>query len=123
MLKSFISGLIITSLYCVPALAQSKKASDTPAKKPATTVVAEKPEAGDKVINGQKGPEGQPVYQGVKGGIYYINKSGNKTYLKDNDKIVAKKKGPAGEIVYAGPQGGEYYINKNGNKVYLKAKK
>jgi colicin import membrane protein len=38
--------------------------------------------AGDKMIPGKKGPEGQPVYEGAKGGQYYINKNGNKTYLK-----------------------------------------
>ncbi|NJK96965.1 MAG: hypothetical protein HC905_20415 [Bacteroidales bacterium] len=63
------------------------------------------------------------MYEGIKGGIYYINKNGNKTYLKEEDKIVSGKKGPEGQKVYLGPQGGEYYINKNGNKVYLKNNK
>jgi colicin import membrane protein len=42
----------------------------------------EKAAVTDKVVPGKKGPEGQPVYEGQKGGHYYINKNGNKTYLK-----------------------------------------
>ncbi len=42
----------------------------------------EKAASGDKIIPGKKGPEGQAVYEGAKGGQYYINKNGNKTYLK-----------------------------------------
>jgi colicin import membrane protein len=41
-----------------------------------------KPESADKVIRGKKGPDGQAVYKGARGGEYYINKNGNKTYLK-----------------------------------------
>lgn len=37
----------------------------------------------DKIVKGKKGPEGQPVYEGAQGGKYYINKNGNKTYLKN----------------------------------------
>jgi colicin import membrane protein len=47
---------------------------------------ADKPGAGDKIITGQKGPDGQAVYEGPKGGTYYINKNGNKTYLKADKK-------------------------------------
>jgi hypothetical protein len=123
MIKPFFQILFVLAIFCLLLTAQTAKTgTSTPAKKK-TTVVTEKPDLGDKVINGRKGPEGQAVYEGVKGGIYYINKNGNKTYLKENDKIVANKKGPDGQIVYVGPQGGEYYINKNGNKVYLKNKK
>ena len=43
--------------------------------------------------------------------MYYFNKNGNKTYLKDTDKVIAGKKGPDGQVVYEGPQGGQYYIN------------
>lgn len=123
MIKPFYRILFVFLVFSVSLAAQPKKAAENAPEKKKTTTVVEKPDLGDKVINGRKGPDGQLVYEGVKGGIYYINKNGNKTYLKENDKVVANKKGPDGQIVYAGPQGGEYYINKNGNKVYLKAKK
>ena len=32
----------------------------------------------------QKGPNGEVVYTGERGGKYYINKNGNKTYLSSN---------------------------------------
>lgn len=80
----------------------------------------DKPVAGDKALAGAKGPDGQAVYQGSKGGQYYINKNGNKTYIKAEDKAVTGKKGPEGQPVLVGEKGGEYYINKNGNKTYLK---
>lgn len=122
-MKRIYCLLLVVSLLCLNGLAQeSKKSAGTKAttKKTSVTKTPDKPEAGDKVISGRKGPEGQAVYEGVKGGIYYINKNGNKTYLKEDDKLVANKKGPNGEKVYTGPKGGEYYINKNGNKIYLK---
>lgn len=110
--------VLIFLSFSYGAFSQQDKKT-TPVKKE-TATEQEKPETGDKIINGKKGPEGQPVYEGIKGGVYYINKNGNRTYLKENDKVVPGKKGPDGQKVYAGPQGGEYYINKNGNKVYLK---
>jgi hypothetical protein len=119
MRKLLFSILFASTLVCCPLFSQNK---NTGANTKQTTVT-EKPDAGDKVIQGKKGPNGQAVYQGVNGGVYYINKNGNKTYLKETDKAIANKKGPNGEKVYAGPQGGEYYINKSGNKVYLKNNK
>jgi len=38
--------------------------------------------AADQVDNTVKGPQGQPVMTGPRGGKYYINKNGKKTYLK-----------------------------------------
>lgn len=109
--------VIMFAAICVLSIngfAQQSKAKN--AQKPNTEVKAEK----DKVVSGVKGPEGQLVYEGAKGGQYYINKNGNKTYIKDEDKVVKGKKGPEGQPVYVGPNGGEYYINKSGNKTYLK---
>jgi len=99
-----------------PATGQVKKAAVTPQN---VKKEAEKPGQGDKVVPGQKGPDGQAVYEGPKGGQYYINKNGNKTYLKPDDNVVPGKKGPDGQTVYLGPKGGQYYLNKNGDKVYL----
>jgi colicin import membrane protein len=88
-----------------------------------TTKVTDKADQGDKVVKDKKGPDGQVVYEGSKGGQYYLNKSGNKTYLKDDSNVVQGKKGPNGETVYAGPKGGQYYLNKSGDKVYLTPEK
>lgn len=130
--RKYLVSVGIAIVFSISCFAQSNK--NTPQKsttqtttankqKPEVVITPEKPETGDKAVPGRKGPEGQQVYEGIKGGIYYINKNGNKTYLKEDDKIVAGKKGPDGQKVYAGPQGGEYYINKNGNKIYLRNNK
>jgi colicin import membrane protein len=113
----FVFLLFFVSFISQNAFSQQTKTTEI---KKETAKDREKPEVGDKIINGKKGPEGQPMFEGVRGGVYYINKKGNRTYLKGNDKVVPGKKGPDGQKVYAGPKGGEYYINKNGNKVYLK---
>ena len=89
----------------------------------ATAQGTDKPGDGDKVVTGKKGPDGLAVYEGAKGGLYYINKNGNKTYLKADENIVQGKKGPNGETVYLGPKGGQYYLKKNGDKVYLTPEK
>lgn len=122
-----VIGLFIVAflLSSVNSFSQEKKDKST---QKATTEQTKKKDADksgtvDKVVAGQKGPNGEKVYEGPKGGQYYMNKNGNKVYLKDEDKSVAGKKGPNGETVYEGPKGGQYYLNKNGEKVYLKAEK
>ncbi|NJO68233.1 MAG: hypothetical protein HC830_02240 [Bacteroidetes bacterium] len=124
MKKTILISLFV-SVFTIAHTYSQQKNTVTPKKASTSQTVKTpvKPETTDKIIPGKKGPEGQPVYEGIKGGIYYINKNGNKTYLKEEDKIVSGKKGPEGQKVYLGPQGGEYYINKNGNKVYLKNNK
>lgn len=37
---------------------------------------------GDRVNKEKKGPNGETVYTGERGGIYYLDKKGNKTYIK-----------------------------------------
>ena len=122
MKKLFVLMMVTLLIASVGVFAQ-EKSQKTTQKKAATTQTATKPAAKsaqeDKVIAGKKGPDGETVYQGSQGGQYYINKSGNKTYLKEVDKIVPNKKGPNGEIVYVGSKGGQYYLNANGEKVYL----
>lgn len=120
MKKLIVLILITVFAWSVSMSAQDKTKKDT---KSATTQsqvkTNDKPSQGDKVVAGKKGPGGEAVYQGTQGGQYYINKSGNKIYLKDTDKVLEGKKGPNGELVYAGPKGGQYYLNKNGEKIYL----
>ncbi len=59
------------------------------------------------------------MYAGSRGGHYYLNDSGEKTYVKDfvGAKIVGKTE--KGQTIYEGPRGGHYYYNDNGNKVYV----
>lgn len=116
--------LMIVALLSISVMGYAQDKTQKGTQKPTTTQTAtkttEKQSTGDKVVANKKGPNGETVYQGAQGGQYYMNKSGNKTYLKDVDQVVAGKKGPNGEIVYQGPKGGLYYLNKNGEKVYLK---
>jgi hypothetical protein len=118
--KILSSIILMAFVTLLSSNAQTKKsaADSKKAKTEQTQKAADKPT--DKIIKDKKGPDGQPVYEGGKGGLYYINKNGNKTYLKDTDNLVAGKQGPEGEPVYKGPQGGEYYYNKAGVKTYLK---
>jgi hypothetical protein len=55
----------------------------------------------------------QDTYIGPRGGEYYINSSGNKTYITPQSTIDR-------EPVQTGPRGGQYYINGNGRKTYIK---
>jgi len=99
------------------------KEAKTVARTQVKAAESDKSGQSDKVITGLKGPDGQPVYEGIRGGQYYINKSGNKTYLKAEDNVVPGKKGPEGQPVYVGPKGGQYYINKSGVKTYVTPEK
>jgi len=119
-MKKIVGFLIVVFLFTsLNSFSQEKKDKTT---QKTTTEQTKKSESGDKVIAGKRGPNGEKVYEGAKGGQYYINKNGNKTYLKDEETVVAGKKGPKGETVYVGPKGGQYYY-KDGNKVYLKTDK
>lgn len=86
------------------------------------------------------------VFQGSRGGTYYINSKGNKTYTTplqeakigitatttnvsvptpETAKIVsngntATGTDSKGRTLYTGSRGGVYYINANGNKTYVK---
>ncbi|SFE96546.1 hypothetical protein [Spirosoma endophyticum] len=58
------------ALKPMPAVATDQKATSTDYKAP--------------VVKTQKGPHGEVVHTGEKGGKFYINKNGNKTYLSSN---------------------------------------
>lgn len=63
------------------------------------------------------------IYTGSKGGQYYINSNGNKTYI-NSDKSPASSSpsynNNTPKTIQTGPKGGQYYINGNGNKTYIK---
>jgi hypothetical protein len=78
-------------------------------------------------------------YSGPKGGCYYINKNGNKTYVsktccggidKTHSLNLAKSSLNStstsdnacqykGKLLFVGPKGGCYYITPSGNKKYI----
>ena len=64
-------------------------------------------------------PDYRCCYTGQRGGRYYINTNGKKTY--------SVRAEIAGDIlkdtVYTGSRGGRYYINCNGNKTCISRKK
>jgi colicin import membrane protein len=64
--------------------------------------------------------DGKVVFAGSKGGHYYLNDKGDKTYVKDfvGAKIIGQTKD--GKSIYEGPRGGHYYYNDKGDKVYVK---
>lgn len=92
------------------------------------------------------GQETRTYYNGPKGGCYYINKNGNKTYV-DHSFCNRKSEGVAVKVAeveadsssrvmplmsgekqstqttqrtyYRGPRGGCYYVSASGNKVYV----
>ena len=73
--------------------------------------------------------KGRTVYVGKRGGKYYINRNGNKTYLPAGKKQSQNqlsprsvKTGSSNRTIYTGPRGGRYYINSKGRKVYVKRK-
>lgn len=90
-------------------------------------------------------PSGQGGYstpsrhyiRGSRGGCYYINSNGNRTYV-DRDLCDGAQGSPqlsapsgsgpsaggsrrssGGRVLHRGPRGGCYYINSNGNKTYV----
>ncbi len=69
-----------------------------------------------------KTADGKTVYEGSKGGFYYLTDKGAKSYVKDfvGAKIVGKTKD--GQNIYEGPKGGKFYYTAKGDKVYMKGK-
>ena len=59
------------------------------------------------------GTSNHELYTGPRGGQYYINGNGNRTYITPQSTINAYP-------MQTGPRGGQYYINGNGNKSYIK---
>ena len=77
----------------------------------------ERPQSGVTYIapqyNGYPGGSERAIYQGPRGGQYYINSNGNKTYVTPQSTINERN-------IQTGPRGGQYYINDNGKKTYIK---
>jgi colicin import membrane protein len=67
-----------------------------------------------------KTKDGKTVYEGARGGFYYLTEAGNKSYVQDfvGSKIVGKT--ADGLPIYEGPRGGRFYYSASGEKVYVK---
>lgn len=89
-----------------------KKVGDNSGKKEAP------PKSEDPVVGKTK--EGKEVYEGARGGFYYLTETGNKSYVKDfvGAKVVGKT--PDGFPIYEGPRGGRFYYSASGEKIYVK---
>ncbi|MCU0447153.1 MAG: hypothetical protein MUE85_19835 [Microscillaceae bacterium] len=96
-MKKFIYLFLLFSAFTIAGVsAQTTKAKTTtkkpstnavkktnnPPKKTTTTVTNKaNPDKDDKVVG--KDAKGRTIYQGPRGGRYYINSKGNKEYIKD----------------------------------------
>lgn len=79
--------------------------------------VAPSSAAADPVDPKMKGPKGETIYTGPKGGKYYMNSDNQRQYV--NSHVDKKLKGPKGETVFIGPNDGRYYFGAKGEKIYL----
>ncbi len=68
-----------------------------------------------------KSATNRTIHTGPRGGKYYINSNGNKTYVKSKSTYGAPRS-TSSRTIHTGPRGGKYYINSNGNKTYVKSK-
>jgi hypothetical protein len=104
--------VLIAALLAVQSNAQVLKGSS---KAKTATAKSDDPVVG-------KTADGKPVYEGSRGGFYYLTDKGGKTYVKDfvGAKIVGKTKD--GLNIYEGPKGGKFYYTAKGDKVYVKGK-
>jgi hypothetical protein len=64
--------------------------------------------------------EGRTVFEGSRGGHYYLSDRGDKVYVKDfvGAKVIGKT--ADGKTIYEGPRGGHFYYNDKGDKVYVR---
>jgi colicin import membrane protein len=134
---------ILTALLVCLVIAgypSTADANQKPAKKPATKEAAATPpsksstkrtakemppappsnKSVDPVVG--KTATGKAVYEGSRGGFYFLTESGNRSYVQDfiGAKIVGKT--TDGKNIYEGPRGGRFYYNDKGDKIYQKKK-
>ena len=82
-------------------------------------------------------PASHQLHIGPRGGCYYVNSNGNKTYVDRSECSRAgasaapqplvtsgsgssgRRRSGGGRQLHVGPRGGCYYINSNGNKTYV----
>jgi hypothetical protein len=70
-------------------------------------------------VSGRRRNGNTKYITGPRGGCYYINSNGKKTYV-DRSLCGSPSTGRVTSSGYIrGPRGGCYYINRNGNKAYV----
>jgi hypothetical protein len=79
LMKAFGIALLFSGIFAVTNVS----AQTTPA--PAKTTAPAPAKNTDKVVG--KDAKGHTIYQGVKGGQYYMNDKGTKTYLPKGTKV------------------------------------
>jgi hypothetical protein len=113
--------ILIAALLAVQSAAPAQK-------KDAVTKATAAKGGDDKTASKSKDPavgktaDGKTVFEGSRGGYYYLSGKGDKVYVKDfvGAKIVGKTKD--GLNIYEGPKGGKFYYTAKGDKVYVKGK-
>jgi len=122
-MKKLLPVLILIAAFLAVQSGASAQKKDTKAKTTATTM-AKADKGGSKNADPAVGKtaDGKTVYEGSKGGHYYLSDKGDKVYVKDfvGAKIVGKTKD--GQNIYEGPKGGKFYYNDKGDKIYVKGK-
>ena len=104
--------------FAVLAGSGAVMAQQDAAIKPAPQIQTDKKAAEkDRIDPTTKGPKGETVYIGERGGKYYLSTNNRKVYLESN--IDPNLKGPKGQPVYTGPKGGKYYLNDKGEKIFI----
>ncbi|MBI5474553.1 MAG: hypothetical protein HY961_19625 [Ignavibacteriae bacterium] len=93
----------------------AKSAPNLPTKRDS---IATSDSEDDEVVG--KTASGEPVYEGARGGHYYIGVSGEKVFVKEfvGAKIVDKTHD--GQNIFEGSNGGRFYYNAGGMKVYVR---
>lgn len=112
-MKKLVLLLIVVAAFLgaqVTASAQAKNA-----KSKTAAVKSDDPAVG-------KTADGKTVFEGSRGGFYYLSDKNAKVYVKDfvGAKIVGKTKD--GDNIYQGPKGGKFYYSAKGDKIYVKGK-
>ncbi len=113
--------ILIAALLAVQSGAQAQK-KDSKSKTTSTKGGDEKTVSKSKDPEVGKTADGKTVFEGSRGGYYYLSEKGDKVYVKDfvGVKIVGKTKD--GLNIYEGPKGGKFYYSAKGDKVYVKGK-
>jgi Flp pilus assembly protein TadD len=119
-----------TSVFTQTKSSTSQKATEkkitAPAKKKTLTKKKSSTAKSGNLVSKENDPavgktqSGKIVFEGDRGGHYYLTETGNRVYVQDfaGAKIIGKT--PDGLNIYEGPRGGHFYYNKNGDKVYVK---
>jgi colicin import membrane protein len=118
MKKLCILFVLCAFVAAAPATLLAQKKEGAKAKSTEVKPKAAAKETADPAVG--KTADGKTVYEGSKGGHYFLTEKGEKSYVKDfvGAKIVGKT--ADGKNIFEGPKGGKFYYNDKGDKVYQK---